>query len=1042
MIGSTSVAAEPVTEKISAEHRRFFEEQVRPLLAQRCFKCHGPEKSKGGLRLNSRGAMMVGGESGPAIAADDPKASLLLEAVNYESFEMPPDGKLPPESIAVLTRWVNLGAPWPGDDGAAIVPSSKPKITDEDRRFWSYQPVADPAPPAVPDERFGQQPIDQFIYARLQAAELQPSPKADRAALIRRATFDLWGLPPTPEETAAFVANDSPNAYAELIDRLLASEHYGERWGRHWLDLVRYAESDGYKSDDYRPEAWRYRDYVIRSFNADKPYDQFVQEQLAGDELSPTDPEALIATAFLRHTIYEYNQRDVRTQWDFMINEVTDVTADVFLGLGMSCARCHDHKFDPILQKDYFRLRAFFAPLVQNESAVLPSADAQVQAEWEEKQAEWEAKTADLRAQIAAIEQPYLDRAGDVQLVKFPPDVQPILKAKESDRDPLGKQLARLALRQARGEYKKIKFPEKLKEEEKKRWLALHKELKTFESLKPKPLPVAYSVADVGPIAPPTRIPGKRNGEDIEPGFLTLLDPNPAVIEPPAGLASTGRRTALATWITDPSNPLSTRVIVNRVWQKHFGRGLVATPSDFGRLGETPSHPQLLDWLTRRFLENDWQLKPLHRMIMLSETYQQAAVVENSEAAMTKDPQNLLLWRMNIRRLEAEQVRDAMLSVSGELKESDGGPSVAATAPQRGVYAKVYRNTRDPLFDVFDGPDGFSSTPIRNVTTTPTQSLLMMNGDWPLKRAAAFAARLRKETQDPAEQIRRAYLLAYGRPPKPAEASAMQAFLTSSTPAEPAEEQPSATTAVFDGKPDSRLVSPFHADLPQGDFTVEAVIRLDSLYPDATVRTIASQWDSQTSHRGWSLGVTSTKSAFAPRNLILQLIGDTPDGKTTYEVIASNLRPELKKTYYVAVSLKVSDTSLAGATFYLKDLSDPKAVLQTANVAHKVAGNFRPKSALTIGGRDESKSHIWHGTIDDVRLSSATLPEHWLLPNTPRASTDETVGLWRFEPANPLANTAADRLHLTAAQHINPDHQALVDLCHILFNTNEFLYVD
>ncbi|MBX6311700.1 MAG: PSD1 domain-containing protein [Isosphaeraceae bacterium] len=764
-----------------AEQVKFFEKEVRPLLAENCFKCHGPQKQKGGLRLDSRAAALRGGESGPAIVPGKPEESLLVEAINYEGLEMPPGGKLADDRRAVLVRWVELGAPWPetGPENAAPAPAQAkgPKITAEDRAFWSFQPLRRPAVPEVAESDWARNPIDRFIAAKLTAEGLTPAPEADRRTLIRRAYFDLWGLPPTPEEVEAFARDEAPDAYERLIDRLLASPRYGERWGRHWLDLVRYAESDGYRQDAYRPDAWRYRDYVIHALNEDRPYDRFVTEQLAGDEIAPGDPEMRAATGFLRLWAYEFNQRDVPGQWSAILNDITDVTGDVFLGLGLGCARCHDHKFDPILQEDYYRLQAFFAPILPRDDLTLASAE-----EWQEYQeqlASWEAKTATIREQIAAIERPYREQAAGEAIAKFPESMQAILRKPPAERTPREQQLAELAYRQVTYEYERI--AEKIKKgkgKEKAAWEALQQQLAAYDGSKPKPPPRVLTVTDVGPIAPPTVIPGDRAQRVIEPGFLTLLDPGPARIVPlPTAPNSTGRRAALARWLTRPDHPLTTRVIVNRLWQYHFGRGLVATPSDFGRLGERPSHPELLDWLASEFVARGWRLKPMHRLIMTSATYRQTALRPSPEVARQKDPENRWLWRMNPRRLEAEPIRDAMLAVSGELDPALGGPSVAASQPRRSIYTKVIRNTHDPLLDAFDAPDGSISTPQRNATTTPLQALLMINGPWTLDRARAFAARLRAEAPDDSGRIILAYRLAFGRPPEPTELAEAIAFL-------------------------------------------------------------------------------------------------------------------------------------------------------------------------------------------------------------------------------------------------------------------------
>lgn len=786
----------------AGEPARFFEESVRPLLAARCYSCHGPDKQSSHLRVDSRASLLAGGESGAAIEPGEPAESLLVEAVRYESFEMPPTGKLPEAEIAVLVRWVQMGAPWPGDEGKR--PSAPPqgeRITAEDRAWWAFQPLADAEPPQVPDDSWCRNEIDRFILSRLASEGLAPSATADRLSLVRRLYFDLTGLPPTPEEAAQFAGDDAPDAYSRLVDRLLDSPAYGQRWARHWLDLVRYAESDGYRQDAYRPHAWRYRDYVIRAFNEDKPYDRFVLEQLAGDELAPHDLDALDATGYLRHWIYEYNQRDVRTQWDNILIDITNVTGDVFLGLGMGCARCHDHKFDPILKEDYFALKAFFTPLLPRDD--LPYATADRVREHQQQLAEWEAKTAEIRARIDKLERPHLERARQRAAEKFPEDLRPMILKPRAERLPLERQLAELAERQAEVEVARLDFAKLLQGEELQEWQDCQAQLAQFE--KPAPLPAAFTVTDASALSPPTYVPGDRQQRDIPPGFLSVLGPPPCEIAPPASGTSTGRRTALARWIANSDNPLTARVIVNRVWQQHFGVGLVATASDFGRLGERPSHPALLDWLAKRFIEDGWRFKSLHRLIVNSATYRQASlraaeecrdtqpIALNSGAggqaaasgwrlAQEKDPQDRWLWRMSMRRLDAEQIRDAMLAVSGELGSNSGGPSVDPSQPQRSVFCKAIRNRRDPLLDAFDAADGFSSTDRRNVTTTATQSLLMINGPWPLARARALA--LRVQQQYPAgegDAVELAYGLAYGRQPEPEERAAAIAFLQTRT---------------------------------------------------------------------------------------------------------------------------------------------------------------------------------------------------------------------------------------------------------------------
>jgi len=1055
----SNATASPTDQEI-----RFFEEQVRPLLARHCWECHGGQTQRGQLRVDSMSALLSGGESGPAVTPGKPDDSLLVEAIRYESFEMPPSGKLAPDQIAVLVKWIKLGAPWPGHDDAVREPAAAPsKLTDEDRAYWAFQPLQNSLPPAIASDRepdrWSRNDVDRFVQARLESEGLTPAPEADRRALMRRLHFDLTGLPPAPEEIDAFVADAAPDAHERLVDRLLDSPRYGERWARHWLDLVRYAESDGFRQDAFRPHAWRYRDYVIRAFNDDKPYDRFILEQIAGDELAPQDLETLAATSYLRHGIYEYNQRDARTQWDNILVDITNVTGEVFLGLGMGCARCHDHKFDPILKEDYFRLKAFFTPLLPRDD--LPFATGDQWRQYQAQLAAWREKTAAVRARIDELERPLVEAARKRAADKFPADVRDMLLKEPSQRTPLEHQLAELANRQAGEEVARINFGTQLKGDQRAKWDHLQQELKQFDDLRPQELPPAFTATDVGPVAPPTPMASGREPRDIEPGLLAVLGAPPLKIEPPPSGNSTGRRTALARWLGGPDNPLTARVMVNRIWQQHFGAGLVPTASDFGRLGEAPSHPELLDWLARRFIADGWRFKPLHRLLVTSATYRQAARHPAGDAARQKDPENRWLWHMPVRRLDAEQIRDAMLAASGELELSLGGPSVTASQPRRSVYTRSLRNTRDPLLSVFDMADPFTSIDRRDVTTTPTQSLMMINGAWPLQRAEALAGRVRKlaGSEDRA-LVDHAYRLAYGRGPEPSEAEAILRFLhqratgvgaeAPSLPASLAVEsmpgRPSQAAVLSPGSPQSRLVAPDSPALPSGDFTVEAVILLRSLYDDASVRTIVSQWDDHHQHPGWALGVTSKGSSYQPRNLILQWVGDPARNGGGYEVLASNLRPELGKPYYVAVSVRVAETGARSATFFLQDLSSADAPLQRAEVAPRVTGHYRSTRSLVIGGRDGTQRHVWDGLIDDVRISSAALQREQLLLFDPAAGP-QTAAFWRFEPAPGVdrdSTLRGHRLAVAAPTSAPADARtaALIDVSHVLLNSNEFLYVD
>ena len=684
--------------------------------------------------------------------------------------------------------------------GLVICAATSAQEAARTEKPWAYSAPLRPAVPRVQQAVWVRNPIDAFIAARLAAKGLRPAAEADRHTLLRRVTFDLTGLPPTPAEVDAFLSDRAPDAYEKVVDRLLASPRYGERWALYWLDLVRFAESDGFKADDPRPTAWRYRDYVIQTLNQDKPYDRFVREQLAGDELFPGDPDALVATAFNRHYPDEYNARNLEQRRQEILNDMTDTTAQVFLGLTVGCARCHDHKFDPILQKDYYRLQAFFSGYRAPDDLVLnrPEEVATYQA----RLRVWEVKTAALRQRMGALEEPYRRKLSGRDKSKFAPELQEAYDMPPEKRTPLQQQLADMLAKQVRvnpGQMTKAMKPAVRQE-----WQELNKQMAAFDALKPRPLAVTMGLIDVGPVAPATHLLKRGNwrnkGAVVQPGFLSAIDPAPVSIAPPPGARSTGRRSVLAHWLTRPDHPLTARVMVNRLWQHHFGRGLVGTPSDFGAQGERPTHPELLDWLAREFVERDWSLKAMHRLMVTSATYRQAS--RHDDAAVKVDPDNRLLWRMNRRRLEGEALRDAMLSASGLLNLAMGGPSVLPELPKelgvprggwpvtpdakarnrRSVYVFVKRNLRYPLFSAFDAPDANETCARRHVSTNAPQALMLLNDKLTQDIAQAFASRvLREAGRGRGAVLDRAYRLALSRPPDAREADLAAAFLDRQT---------------------------------------------------------------------------------------------------------------------------------------------------------------------------------------------------------------------------------------------------------------------
>lgn len=722
MMFSSSLGA---AEKTSPGSVEFFEKKIRPLLAEKCYHCHGEKKVKGGLRLNTRDGMMKGGEIGAAMVPGDPEHSLLIQAVRrIGDLKMPPEEVLKEHEIADLTAWVKAGAPWPDASNFTPVEIGKgPVFTKEQKEFWAFQPVKEPMVPTVKDKNWPRSPLDHFILNKLESKSLKPAGPADKRALIRRVTFDLTGLLPTPEEVDAFLADDSPRAFAKVVDRLLASPAYGERWARHWLDVARYSDSNGLGLNVALTNAWRYRDYVVNAFNKDKPYDEFVMEQLAGD-LMPAGPDAeknyerLTATGFLAFGPRALDDRDLEKVAMDVVDEQIDVTTKAFLGLTVACARCHDHKFDPIPTRDYYGLAGMFKStkafdgIFPNHAPLAPKAD--------------------------------VDRAE-------------AHKKKIADKDK--------ELKEAKDPKLKARF--KL-------------ELEDLKKAMPE-LPMAMAVKDDAVIVN-LRVHVRGNyrtlGDWAPRRFPQILAGEK---QDPISPKSSGRL-ELARWLIRPDHPLTARVMVNRIWQHHFGEGLVRSSDNFGRLGERPSHPELLDWLATRFVEKKWSMKEMHRLILLSSTYQMSTTYR-AEAALS-DPDNRLLWRMNRRRMEVEGIRDGMLQTSGRLDRTRGGSMVTlfvlgliANDPEgkaakfdcnrRTIYLPVIRTAAYDVMQVFDFVDPSVPNGKRIVTTVAPQALFLMNSPFAIAQSKYFAEDLlKRENLDDAGRIKLAYLRTFARPPR------------------------------------------------------------------------------------------------------------------------------------------------------------------------------------------------------------------------------------------------------------------------------------
>jgi cytochrome c553 len=941
----------------------FFENQVRPVLAQSCFKCHGTKKQEAGLRLDSRPALLQGGEHGPAIVPGAPDQSLLLRAVSYQSdIRMPPSGKLTDEQIAALARWLRQGAPWPGDAAAVAVRSGGP--TAEERRFWSFQPVTQPPAPAVKDATWPSNDVDRFILARLEEKGWSPAPPADKRTLLRRATFDLTGLPPTPEEVADFLTDTAPDAFARVVDRLLASPHYGERWGRHWLDVVRYADTAGETADYPVPEAYRYRNYVLDAFNDDKPYDEFLREQIAGDILAGRGPreryaERVTATGYL--AIARRFGFDTEKYEHLTVQDTLDTLGQSVLGLTLGCARCHDHKFDPVSMKDYYALYGFFAStwyafpgserLTQARAMVPLVPPREAASGWEafqRAQAAAEQELATLKAGRPEVTVRSLaDLDGDFELqapsmggsrglpcnpwqsrggtsvtttaqspytnwyrhgnngISLPGDAADnalgcsIHPARTAADDGLycnvdfrvtsaGRGAYRLFLGHGPGTKAAVEIlvsgdtlflrngatVEPVRTLKVGAWynlqLRLESRTRTFSGTVGAPGDLtnisdkAFStdwdgkidyfaidsrghvdgtkpsldVDNVGirgtPIPPVVEVAAELHlphagAAEIRQRLLALIERGPfpqayGVVEGTAQDAHLQKRgeptnlgemvprrfldvlggdplppdtdgsgrLQLAEWLTRPTNPLTARVLVNRLWQYHFGAGLVRTPNDFGTRGQRPTHPELLDYLAHRFMRGGWSIKAVHRLVMLSQTYQMSST-ENA-TAIAADPGNGLLAYFPRRRLDAESIRDAMLALGGNLDRSPGGqhpfppieqcrftqhnPFTAVyDTPRRSVYLMTQRLKRHPFLALFDGADTNASTAVRATTTVPTQALFLMNDPFVHAQSTGFARRLLTARPDDTGRLILAFKMALARPPSVEETQETRAFL-------------------------------------------------------------------------------------------------------------------------------------------------------------------------------------------------------------------------------------------------------------------------
>jgi cytochrome c553 len=941
---------------VPAAKAQFFEQKVRPLLLKECGSCHGPTSQQGGLRLDAREHFQKGGGRGSLLPKSAGEKGLLLHAVSYQdkALQMPPTRALTAEQVSVLTQWVRMGAPFP----------EYPKEPKETKPLWSLQPVRRPAPPVVKNAAWARGPIDRFILRDLEKRGMVPAPPADRRELLRRVTFDLVGLPPTPEETAAFLADRSANAYEKVVDRLLASPRHGERWARWWLDLARYADTDGYERDEEKKFSWRYRDYVINAFSRDKPFDRFVREQLAGDELPDRSVESVIATGFLRLGPWNDEPNDPLDYKYERLDELVHATTTAFLSLTVRCARCHDHKFDAIPQKDYYAVANAF-----NAGYIEPA---------------------------------------DKKLQGGPPP-----------------------------------------------------ELIGIDAL---------AFTDRGRDIPPMRLlhsgDPRRPTETVPPGFLTAVKgPPSAMSPPPANAATTRRRLQLAEWIAHPKNPLTARVFVNRLWQHHFGEGLSRTPNNFGIKGDEPTHPELLDWLASDFVANGWRIKRMHRQMVLSSAYRMASRHPLQARYAETDAGNRLLWRMNRRRMDADALWDSMLAVSGELNLKEGGPGFVPTVTRealeglsrkgeewkpsppaeqrrRSIYMFLKRALIPPIMTVFDFSDTTQPLEQRNVTIGSPQALALMNNPLVTARAEALARRVEAEAgADPARRVERAWLLTLGRKPSEPERSAALRHLRS---VQPKPEESVRAEVPAEGRrlwlrADQGVATDGAGRVAEwkvagGGFTAaqpgEAARPL--LVKDALNGRPAVRFDG----RGTWLGIPE-QVLTSQRFTVIAVVNDTSSGGGLREIFSNWNGGAGNSTTSVFLGLTDAGTVRLSDGFpSLGELAEPAkhfvltataeasgiSVHQNREEAARVATPLTKRNLsgpYVIGQQGNIMGEYWRGDIAELLVWDRPLSEA------------EREGVWEALSAR-----------YGIAKRARRADPALASLCHVLLNTNEFLFID
>src|SRR5215469_3090606 len=826
---------------LNAQAPASFSKDIHPILEQNCLGCHGPSMQSSRLNLSTLEGALRGGARGSAIVPGQAEDSRLYRMVaGLDKPVMPLGGnKLTDGQIAAIKNWIDQGAHW---EASAVAAKTQPgaastfadlekvQLPPGSRDYWAFKlPVQAPVP-AVAQEFSN--PIDRFLEKARQEKGLKAAPKADRLTLLRRAYMDLIGLPPSPEEIDVFMSDTAPGAWERLIDKLLTSPHYGERWGRHWLDAARYADSSGYENDTDQPNMYRYRDYVVKSFNNDKPYNTFIKEQIAGDEIPNRTDDSLVATGFLRTgaRVRNHEHANPARRYDYL-DDVLGAIGKGMLGLTLQCARCHDHKFDPIPMHDYYAMEASIFGYVEVEYPLGPREQADA---YMRKLTEIEDKVADLKEQVDAIDKPYHDKLALEEIrKKYPPEVVRAVEKPESERTAGEKLIAIQVLDRGvrSADADKLMTPEDAAKKK-----ALNDQIAALNAERPKPVPMASITTDgdwrsvglgygdrnegacpkceleyvgagkfleLGPGKANYKVPPSyfllRGDPDskaypTKPGFISVITQgNPPTELPPSDGRTSGRRQALAEWLISRDNPLPARVIVNRIWEHHFGKGIVPTLDNFGKMGEQPTNQELLDWLAVEFMNKGWSIKQMHRLMMTSEAYQMSSDY-NDAASAKNDPEDTYLWKYRIQRLEGEIVRDNIMSVAGSIDLKMGGPAIfphvdesfiktlfrgiyrnqddAPNVWRRSIYVYAKRTLPNPLLQVFDLPDMSQSFGARYTSTVPTQALQLLNDDFVLNQAQLFANRIKKEAgDDVGKQIDLAYRIALTRPPTPTELS-------------------------------------------------------------------------------------------------------------------------------------------------------------------------------------------------------------------------------------------------------------------------------